>query len=628
MPYIFTKSNALPISGGLLLVGISISLDFLAPYLFSEAIFALMSEGATTTFIGIEFTPVGLMATSGVASWGSKLLTNYSNDLMAPIGPNAAKELLIDYVDKALHQSLESRNKIDSGMRSYDISNTLRMQEIASQFCSQIIPTLLKVGVSGIVLSKSYGAQIGLGLGGVIVVYTGYNVATKNILTRAMDDAQKSGTQNFQNVGRAISNVEMVQLFNNENLEKNRVSKSHSIFAKALINGTRIRNKVAKGQDFITESGQALLSVLALQLALDQRLTAQDVIFIGAYLRQFFSPLGAFGSAVSQFFAGASILEDVFTHMQHANSIKNDFPNKKIEFKHGDIEFKNIKFNYPNAANLFEDVSFSIRGGEKIGIVGKSGMGKSTIAKLLYRSYDINAGEIYIDGQDIRSVGLQHLRNEISIIQQETVILNDTIFNNIAYGGLSKGVTAEEVKVSAQKACLDFVNELKDGLQTHIGEKGILLSGGQKQRVAIARALVKKPRIIICDEATASLDSLNEQAVQASIDTIAKENKITNIVITHKLANIVNADSIIVLHEGRVVEQGTHSQLLDRKGHYYNLWMESIAASSKSEVRASGNGKYYPGIRLYIPQLNCERKQEPKVNPNKTVTLHPWKATL
>lgn len=172
------------------------------------------------------------------------------------------------------------------------------------------------------------------------------------------------------------------------------------------------------------------------------------------------------------------------------------------------------------------------------------------------------------------------------------------------------------------------MSELKNGLQTHIGEKGISLSGGQKQRVAIARALVKKPRIIICDEATASLDSQNEQAVQANIDYIAKENKITNIVITHKLANVVNADSIIVLHERRVIEQGTHAELLGRKGHYYNLWMESVAASSKSKVEVVSNGGHYSGIRLYARPVNNGRQPDSKANPNNIVTLHPWRARL
>ena len=614
-PYVFTKSNAWAIGKGIVLTSIGMGLDYLAPYLFSEAIVALASETVTTTMIGIEFSPMGLIATSGVVAWGRQLTSNYTNDVLAPIGPRATESLIINYVEKTLKESPSSRKGSDAGSRNFHLQNTFRMGEVASNFCTQIVPTALRIVVGGTLLSTNYGTEIGLGMTGAVICYTAYNIATKKMVSDARDIVQAAGNENYQDVCRALTYTETSQIFNTEDKETKKIKDSLDRVITADIKSNLVMNKVARGQDFLVNLSQTALCLMAGNLVLKRKLSPQDFIFITTYLTQFFGPLSAFGSAVNQCASGVFALETVFNHLEVSHPIPDIFPDKKLdlkEMKEIKIEFKEVSFQYVDK-NLFDKISFTAKQGEKIGIVGTSGAGKSTIGKLLFRFYDVSSGEILINGTNIKSVGLDSLRSTIGIIQQEPVIFNESIFKNIEYGGIAKNilVTRDEIKTAAEKAHLDFIDDLDDGLDTLIGETGITLSGGQKQRVAIARALLKKPTILISDEATASLDPKSEYEVQSNIDNIIKDENMIGLVITHKLTNVVNADKILVFDKGEIVEVGTHAELLEKKGCYHMLWQKFISESSvQTNESKEIIAKSYKNIGLFSHENKISNTQD------------------
>lgn len=623
IPYIFTKTNAWAIGKGVILTGAGMTLDYLAPYFFSETVITLATEVSYTTIAGITFSPIGLIAVTGAITLGRQLTSNYTNEVLAPVGPRATERLLIKYVDTIVNESQDSRSHSDSGDRDFDIQNTFRMNEVGSNLCAQVIPTVLKITVGGIILSKNYGAVIGLPLIGFLPIYAAYNIVTKNYVTRARDNVQKQGNESYRDLSKALIHAETLQIYNTERLETIKVADSLRDFVSADIKTSLVINKVARGQDFLITLSQTALCLLAGKMVMQQKLTVQDFILISTYLSEFFTPLNLFGMAINLCVSGLTALDTVFNRIEASQRIADNFPHVKLELKESEIEFKNVSFRYPQSKeDLFSGISFKMRRGNKIGIVGTSGSGKSTIGKLLYRFYDVTSGEILIDGTDIRSVGLESLRSQIGIIQQKSIIFNETVRNNIAYGAIAKNekISEDEIKSAAKKAHAEFIDELEKGFETKLGENGLNLSGGQEQRIAIARAILKKPKILISDEATSALDAKSEHGVQSSIDDMIKNEDIVGIVITHKLTNVVNADMILVFDKGRIVERGTHPELLAKNGCYRALWNKFIADSnseSEKQLPRENITAGYPGMTLF----SKEAKDAPNTESKNAVDL-------
>lgn len=619
MPYIFTRENAWIMTKAAILTGIGMGLDYLAPYLVSEAIAVMTTEAASTTIVGIEFSPLGLIAASGTAAWGRQLVSNYTSTVLAPLGPGSAEKLLMTYAHAELNGSQESRRQIDTGKRDFIIQNVSRIDEVTNALCSQVIPTFGRVVVGGIVLSKNYGTQLGFSLGGIVALHTVYSVLTKKMISEARDQVQAHGNDAYQDLSGILKNVETAQVNNTEDTELQNIKKSTGKFFNSLINAKLTGNRVSRGQDLLINLGQTALCLLAGKAVLEQKLTVQDYVLISTYLAEFFTPLGMFGSAVNDSVSGLIALETVFDRIDSAKAIPDNFPENKLEFNEAKIEFKNVSFSYNEDKNLFNNLSLIINQGEKIGIVGTKGSGKSSLTNLLYRFYDVTSGQILIGGVDIRNIGLKNLRTIIGIIQQKSVIFNKSIFENIAYGALSKKelVTRQSVEKASEKAHLDFVEEYKDKFDTLVGETGVKLSGGQEQCVAFARAIMKDPKILICDEATASLDSLTESSIQSELDKLWKSENITLLVVTHRLKTVVNADKILVFDNGKLVESGTHTELLQNNGYYKKLWDESMREVSQNSIEFKKVTN--TGLGFFDKKPNQEQKEEQQIE----ITIKP-----
>ena len=318
----------------------------------------------------------------------------------------------------------------------------------------------------------------------------------------------------------------------------------------------------------ISLSMTAMLALAAYQVTYE-KMTLGDFVLINAFMMQLFIPLNFLGFVYREIKGALANIEHMFGLLLKVPKVQDQAFAKELALAQGNIAFKNIHFAYDPQRSILQDVSFTLKAGQKVAVVGESGSGKSTLVKLLFRFYDVDSGNIFIDGQSVAEVSQHSLRRHIGIVPQDTVLFNDTLFENIHYG--KPDASEEEVLKAIKLAHLaEFVASLPEGHQTLVGERGLKLSGGEKQRVAIARTILKDPKILVFDEATSSLDSHSEQAILTAIKEVAQNR--TSLVIAHRLSTIVDADHIIVMHKGRMLEQGSHQDLLLQHGHYYLMW--------------------------------------------------------
>ncbi|MGH8670616.1 MAG: ABCB family ABC transporter ATP-binding protein/permease, partial [Burkholderiales bacterium] len=367
----------------------------------------------------------------------------------------------------------------------------------------------------------------------------------------------------------SLLNYETVKYFGNEAYESRRYDEVLSRWEHAAIKNQTSLSVLNFGQATVIAIGVTLLMLLAGQGVVDGSMSVGDLVLVNAYLIQLYIPLNFLGVVYRETKNALADMEKMFGLLAVKCEVRDAPRAKKLAVTCGDIRFNHVDFGYTHERQILYDVSFSIPAGHTVAVVGRSGCGKSTLARLLFRFYDVNRGSIEIDGQDIRIITQASLRAVLGIVPQDTVLFNDTLFYNIAYG--SVGCTKEQVIEAAENAHIhEFAVSLPEGYDTTVGERGLKLSGGEKQRVAIARAILKNPTIFIFDEATSALDSKSEKAIQADLRRIAKNR--STLVIAHRLSTIVYADQVLVMDQGRIIERGTHRELLDRQGSYAHMW--------------------------------------------------------
>ena len=446
-----------------------------------------------------------------------------------------------------------------------------------------VVPTLFEIILVAGILWAAFGwhfAAVMLATIAVYVVVTVRLTEWRIRFRREMNDADSDANT------RAIDsllNFETVKAFTNEDYEAERYDRGLRVYADAATR-SRVSLSALNGvQGLILAVGITAIMLLAAAGVAAGRMTVGDFVMCNAYLIQLSVPLNLLGTVYREIKQSLVDMETMFDLLDEPPEITDAPGAPSLRVERGEIVFDAAAFGYDPRRPILHEVSFTVAPGQRVAVVGTSGAGKSTLARLLLRFYDVTGGAIRVDGQDVRAVTQQSLRAAIGLVPQDTVLFNDSIYRNIAYGRPSAG--PEDVMAAARKARIhDFIAALPDGYDTVVGERGLKLSGGEKQRVAIARALLKNPPIMIFDEATSALDSHTEQAIQTSLNTAAEGR--STLVIAHRLSTVVDADEILVLDGGRIAERGTHGHLLARQGLYAAMWARQQADDGETAPQA------------------------------------------
>lgn len=446
---------------------------------------------------------------------------------------------------------------------------TLSLSSLANYFIFIVIPTIFEILLVMGILSGAYNAEFSLITLFTVSVYVVFTVYFSNWRMHYRHTANRLDSEAHSRAVDSLLNYETVKYFNNENFEVQRYAETLSEWEEATVKSTFTMSLLNFGQAAIIAVGVSLIMIFAAQGVVDGDMSIGDLVLVNALMLQLFLPMNMLGIVYRQITYALADMDRLAKLLDEVPEVQDAEQAHALQVSQCAIDFKQVGFAYQTQRPILNKVDLSIRAGEKVAVVGPSGSGKSTLARLLFRFYDVTEGEITIDGDNISQVTQDSLRRHISMVPQDTMLFNESIRFNIQYGNPS--ADESEFKQAISLANLDaLIKDLPEGLDTIVGERGLKLSGGEVQRVAIARAILKRPKIIVFDEATSSLDSETESAVMQAIRQVTEN--VTSLMIAHRLSTIVDADRIYVLEKGRVVEYGTHNELLTRNQLYSHLW--------------------------------------------------------
>jgi ATP-binding cassette, subfamily B, heavy metal transporter len=526
--------------------------------------------------------PLALLAAYGILRFSTTLFGELRDIVFVRVAQRAIRRVALT-VFRYMHSlSLRFHLERQTGGVSRDIERGTRgISTLLTYMLFSIIPVILEFSLVAAILLAKFDWRFAAVTFAAVVVYMAFTIA---ITEWRMDIRRRANELDSKANSRAIDsliNYETVKYFNNEEYEAQRYDDNLRKYESAAVTSEASLGLLNIGQSLIIAIAVTLLMILAAQGVVAKTLTLGDLVLVNGLLIQLYIPLNFLGFVYREMKQALADMDRMFRLLTQDREIRDRPGAKPLAPGPATVRFESVDFSYEARRRILSDVAFEIPAGKKVAVVGASGSGKSTLARLLFRFYDVDAGRISINGEDIRDLAQSSLRAAIGIVPQDTVLFNDTILYNIHYGRPS--AAPEEVIEAARAAHIhDFIESLPDQYESRVGERGLKLSGGEKQRVAIARAILKNPSILVFDEATSALDSETEQGIQAELDRIAKGR--TTLVIAHRLSTVMDADQILVLDAGRVVERGTHRELLEREGAYAQMWALQLQEDAQQEA--------------------------------------------
>ncbi len=516
--------------------------------------------------------PVGLLVGYGLLRFSSTMFTELRDLVFAKATQGASRAIALSTFEHLHALSLRFHLERQTGGMTRDIERGVRSTEsLISYSLFSILPTLIEMGLVLGILALRFDVWFAVITLSALVFYIFFTVTVTEWRTRFRKEANAQESAAHTKAIDSLLNYETVKYFNNEKFEAERYDENLEKLRRVRLKSQTTLSMLNCGQQLII--GSALVAILwrATQGVVDGRLTLGDLVMINAFMIQLYIPLNFLGVIYREIKQSLTDLDRMFLLMDKEREVADQPGALPLQISNPppEVRFENVQFAYDPARPILHDVSFTIPAGKTVAVVGPSGSGKSTLARLLFRFYDVQSGQIRIAGQDIREVTQTSVRGAVGIVPQDTVLFNDTVEYNIAYG--HPGASHAQVVAAAKAARIhDFIHSTPQGYATRVGERGLKLSGGEKQRVAIARTLLKNPPILIFDEATSALDSANERAIQNELRSAAHGK--TSLVIAHRLSTVVDAHEILVMDSGRIIERGTHEELLAANGRYASMW--------------------------------------------------------